>query len=115
MFLDICFTAEITSKIWANEIRWSLSSADDPPVCQNTQIYENDKTTSESCCLLPGEYTLTCKDTYGDGWHGGFIEIQGTTYCDDCLGGCAEKNVQVILGHNITPSSGGILNYAYYK
>ena len=38
---------------------------------------------TEECCLDAGKYTLNCDDTYKDGWHGGFIEIQGKQYCED--------------------------------
>ena len=41
----------------------------------------------EECCLQPGTYTLDCKCTYGDGWHGGYVEIAGVRYCDDFLFG----------------------------
>ena len=33
------------------------------------------------CLLKPGSYTIHCDDSYGDGWHGGFIEILGNNYC----------------------------------
>ena len=42
---------------------------------------------SEECCLDAGMYTLTCDDTYKDGWHGGFITIQGKQYCEDFTDG----------------------------
>ena len=37
----------------------------------------------EECCQPAGRYTLTCKCSYGDGWHGGYLEINGTNYCED--------------------------------
>ena len=36
-----------------------------------------------SCLLKPGTYTIYCIDSYGDGWHGGYITIQNTRYCDN--------------------------------
>ena len=42
---------------------------------------------TEECCLDAGKYTLNCDDSYKDGWHGGFIEIQGKQYCEDLTQG----------------------------
>lgn len=27
-------------------------------------------------------YTLVCIDSYGDGWHGGYVKIDGVKYCE---------------------------------
>ena len=36
----------------------------------------------KQCKLKPDStYTLSCHDSYGDGWNGGYIEIQGHHYC----------------------------------
>merc|ERR1712198_758705 len=43
--------------------------------------YANNKEYSIECCQPAGTYELDCKDEYGDGWHGGSIEIGGTEYC----------------------------------
>ena len=51
--------------------------------CLSDQTYTDYTEYIEECCLTAGVYTLKCQDSYGDGWHGGFIEIQGTKYCDD--------------------------------
>ena len=41
----------------------------------------------QSCCLDSGVHTLTCKDSYGDGWKwasfNGYLEIDGVRYCED--------------------------------
>ena len=29
------------------------------------------------------EFTIYCVDAYGDGWHGGYLEVNGEKYCDD--------------------------------
>ena len=39
-----------------------------------------------------GEQTLTCKDSYGDGWHGGFIKINGKTFCKNFRAGKESKS-----------------------
>ena len=41
-------------------------------------------------------YILKCKDSYGDGWNGGFIKIQGTKYCKNFNSG-TEKAVNVTI------------------
>ena len=33
--------------------------------------------------MAAGDWPVTCDDSYGDGWHGGYIEIDGNKYCDD--------------------------------
>ena len=50
----------------------------------------------QECCLLPGEYTLTCKDSYGDGWHGGFMTIEGQNYCEGFTSGKEELHDVII-------------------
>ena len=46
--------------------------------------YPSHSTISEKCVLKTGtKYKLHCKDTYTDGWNGGYITIQGVRYCDD--------------------------------
>ena len=37
---------------------------------------------------------LHCIDSFDDGWHGGYIQINGTRYCEDFTNG-QEKAVQV--------------------
>ena len=33
------------------------------------------------------EFAIMCKDDYGDGWHGGVLEINGKNYCGDFSSG----------------------------
>ena len=37
----------------------------------------------QKCCLPDhiNDYAITCNDAYGDGWHGGYLEINGEKYC----------------------------------
>ena len=73
-----CFNVTITTKLYGHENAWSLGTC----VSDDGRYRENNVYTEE-CCLDAGKYTLNCDDTYKDGWHGGFIEIQGTQYCED--------------------------------
>ena len=45
--------------------------------------YGDDTSYDQTCCLIPGNYTLTCIDSFSDGWHGGYIRIGDSLYCDD--------------------------------
>ena len=76
LFTETCVDVKLTTISWANEISWSFGS------CNSSQPYFDDNVHTERCCLLPGEHALKCKDSYGDGWHGGFIEIKGAKYCE---------------------------------
>ena len=67
----------LTTKAYGKEVSWIFGT------CDSTQEYASNEQYTESCCLAPGEYTLSCQDSYGDGWHGGFLEIQGNKYCED--------------------------------
>ena len=41
--------------------------------------YENDHTDyNAKCCQPQGSYELNCKDSYGDGWHGAYLQIGNT-------------------------------------
>jgi hypothetical protein len=35
----------------------------------------------EACSLVEGDYKVHCHDDYHDGWHGGFLKIDGHEYC----------------------------------
>ena len=71
----------LTTKKWGQEISWTFGS------CASAQLYANQQQYTERCCQTSGEYTLTCKDSNGDGWHGGFMEIEGNKYCYGFLDG----------------------------
>merc|ERR1719510_2899676 len=73
----VCFNVELTTESYGSEITWSLDT------CQSDGTYGDNHIYNEQCCLLPGVYTLTCLDSYGDGWHGGRITILGNIFCDD--------------------------------
>ena len=82
---------KLTTKQHAGENSWSLDT------CSSAHTYENDMEYFIECCLNVGVYTLKCQDSSGDGWHGGFIEIQGTQYCEDFSGG-TQKSISVSIG-----------------
>jgi hypothetical protein len=44
-------------------------------------VYRNRRVYTKNCCIPSGDHELKCKDSYGDGWNGGYIEIDGIAYC----------------------------------
>ena len=75
-----CFTVKTVTKTWAEEITWNIGGT-----CNSKDLgkYENNKEDTDECCVAKGqdEFVITCKDSYGDGWHGGYLEINGKKYC----------------------------------
>ena len=65
---------------------------------------------TQTCNLPPGNYELICSNSYGDGWHGGYIEIQGNLYCDDASSFSTETHTITVTGtHMYFPD--GLINY----
>jgi len=86
---ETCKSVKIRTEAWGYENSYEMST------CASTRTYGNYANyDEEDCCLSPGTYTLICKCSYGDGWHNGYIEIDGTKYCEDFLGG-GSKSVTV--------------------
>jgi len=81
-----CFAVAITTKGYGSEMSWTIGA------CKSARRYGNIQTYTQSCCLGAGSYKLTCKDSYHDGWHGGFIEIQFQRYCEDFTSGRQQEN-----------------------
>ena len=73
-----------------NYAGWSIGS------CKTNYwtSYEANKISTTECCLKPGvNYELTCKNSRGFGWDGGYIEIHGKRYCDKPFFGEFEDEV----------------------
>ena len=81
----------ITTKDNAEENSWTLGN------CTSNETYANYKTYNTSCRLKNGVYTLKCFDEAGDGWHGGFIVINGKKYCADFNHKISEHQVRIEL------------------
>ena len=85
------------TRAWGNEISWSLLDQETcTTVCCSGPpgSFGWDSLITQECVLEVGKlYKLHCKDSYGDGWHGGYVDIQGNRYCNnfcpdnsDCYG-----------------------------
>ena len=87
---DICINIKIVTKEWANENSWTFGS------CSSNDTYQNYATVTEQCCQPAGQYELVCKCSYGDGWHGGYLEINGQRYCEEFKDGKEKKETATI-------------------
>merc|ERR1711994_5379 len=74
---EITKTIRIRTETWGNENSYAIGN------CVSTKQYDNHQNYEEDCSLAPGFYILECKCSYGDGWHGGYVEIDGVQYCKD--------------------------------
>ena len=79
LYLEVCRMIKIQTTAYGDENSYQMSK------CASEQKYGNNQEYKEKCCLAPGTYTLNCKCSYGDGWHGGFIEIDGVVYCKNFM------------------------------
>merc|ERR1719389_1113174 len=94
-------------KAWSEEVKFELFG---PTYCAGGPYDHWDSDNETNCSVVPGRYVLKCEDTYGDGWHGGYIVIGGTKYCEDFTSG-HEKTVEFQI-HSVpskhgTQSGGG--------
>ena len=78
-FLDIIVYVYMTVKKYASEMSFTFYSSSLTTCYRST--YSGSGTWTKTCYLIPGDYTLSCIDSYGDGWHGGYITILGVKYC----------------------------------
>ena len=84
---------KVTTATYANEIEWSIG-CDGPrgcPECKSDGNYEDEESYDQKCCLPvdddKNDFVITCEDTYGDGWHGSYLEINGKKYCEQFVDG----------------------------
>ena len=70
---------------WGYEVSWKIIDTNGDTVCNSKPAgsYSSYKVHPAEQCILTKEanYNLICEDTYGDGWNGGSLSIQGSTYC----------------------------------
>merc|ERR1711972_348547 len=103
---DRCVNLKLTTKSWASEISWKFGSCKSPELAfwkktllelagrrfaENTNGYADNQEFTIECCQPAGTYELDCKDKYKDGWHGGYIEIGGVTFCKGFRSGSSKK------------------------
>ena len=112
--MNNCLEVDVTTKDYGNENTWVLESGMDScfkmngndttgktwTVMDEDKPYADGKTYKQMCCLAEGMHTLTCIDSYMDGWHGGFIEIQGKRFCENFLKGHNQTTL-INIGGNV--------------
>eukprot|EP00493_Phyllostaurus_siculus_P025078 UN25422 len=81
-----------TGNMYTDEISWRINNR-----CNSEGMeYGSNRYYDIYCCLAEKVYTLTCSDTWHDGWHGSYMEIDGETYCDDFTVG---TSMEVMIAH----------------
>ena len=72
-----CLNVRLTTKSYGRANSWTLGS------CRSDGGYRSYNNYTQKCCVSPGNYDLVCKDSQGDGWHSGYIEIGDAKYCEN--------------------------------
>ena len=83
IFSERCKKIKIRTEDWGYENSYDLGV----PECVSKQQYGSHKNYEEECCMDRNLVYVVCKCSYGDGWHGGYLEINGVKYCDDFRSG----------------------------
>merc|ERR1719331_1039074 len=78
--------AKINVLTWGNEISYKVTNGNGATVCLGGPFSWNNEHDLD-CQLEVGSYNLECIDSYGDGWHGGYITIDGKEFCKDFRSG----------------------------
>ena len=85
---DVCFNVTTVAVHWGHEISWTIGTGDESRDCLSHEdiIHWDLSWEYDQMCCLPkhtDEFVIACVDSYGDGWHGGYLEINGEKYCDN--------------------------------
>lgn len=95
----VCVNLKLTTEVFADEISWEFGGCSGP---QTGSKYTNSNTQTIECCQPPGDYTMKCKDSYGDGWNGAYIQVGSSTakVCKDFTTGTTKS---VTVNHPASP------------
>jgi len=92
----VCFDVTTVTTAFANENSWAIACVDRScsECVSDSQSYRDDSQYTQNCCLPQDREQLLviCKDSWGDGWEGGYLEINGNKFCKDYTTGL-EKEV----------------------
>ena len=127
---------KIVTTRWGSENSWRYGTCSGPPSTVKNQVnpcpttspqttcpaagtvlnlYSSYQATEVECCQDAGTHALTCTDSFGDGWDGGYIEISNTAtgsstgfvpietsntkeYCKDFTSGTQHSPICIDLG-----------------
>ena len=99
-----CFNVKTVTGDHGIENSWNIGCVDHYcQICINERKFDLHNTYDRECCLFEDqkEYNINCYDSYKDGWHGGYLEINGVKYCEDFLEG-------YMANYTMTKSNTGI-------
>lgn len=85
-----CFDVKAVTKRYSYEYSWNIGCVDQYcQMCANNATFGRKAEYHQKCCLPADqkEYSINCFDSSGDGWRGGYLEINGIRYCEDFLDG----------------------------
>ena len=91
MLILACLDVKVQMSV-GEEVSWKLGSKTFGPY-NEIEI----GIVSEEVCIQRGTHKLVCNDTAGDGWHGGYIEIDNKRYCDNFTSG-SDMTIEVTIG-----------------
>jgi len=86
-YLPVVIAVQTAS--YGNEFSWEITSSDEV-VCSGGPYDSHAVYEVLDCDLDDGSYVLNCIDTFGDGWHGATVTINGVAYCGEFLSGTGE-------------------------
>ena len=73
---------------WQSEVLWEIQDENN-----NTLVFGGAPETGD-ICLADGCYTLLVSDTYGDGWQGNSLNIEGLIFTNENLDGCPDCGLE---------------------
>merc|ERR1711990_547805 len=78
--MGVCTNIKVVTAAYGYENSWTFGSCS-----SNGQSYGDNQEFDLECCQPVGSYNLICDCSYGDGWHGGYIQIGGSDvrHCED--------------------------------
>ena len=90
---------KVTTATYANEIEWSIGCDGTSSCleCKSDREYKDGESYDQKCCVAvddgKNDFVITCEDTYGDGWHGSYLEINGKKYCEQFVDGKIHREI----------------------
>jgi hypothetical protein len=70
----------MTAGSFLSETSWTISTCDGSLIATASGNQNGTNVDYTVCVDLPENYTLTMSDSYGDGWNGNYLTIDGTEY-----------------------------------
>jgi len=90
-----CVDISLHTKSWGNEVSWSITGS---ATCFGNYYSSYANIDITDCCLEAGQsFDLYCQDSYGDGWHDGYIMINNKKYCEDFGWGSVQHMPNMIV------------------